>query len=250
MDVVDVVMRPTRWDLARVAWPPLGSLAAQFALFSSVGVRTNAVPMLFWVLAIWTSRRQPEGRAESPAAVQAAPLAPAWLVPARHRVICGEVGALLAFATMFVGPALGSPTDVFALVVLGPALVAVAAIVLPRFVRATMLGEPVLRLTPEGIVVRGRRLRWDDLAEAELKLRVNLGPTLVIGVRTGRPAVLRERYVHANLVYLLDLIGYYLAHPERRVAIGTAEEADRITAALRDARLAAPIGTKPIPLPS
>jgi hypothetical protein len=65
-----------------------------------------------------------------------------------------------------------------------------------------------------------------------------------------RPAVLREPHVRANLVYLLDLVGYYLAHPERRPAIGTAEEATRIHAALLTARLAAPVGTTPIPLPS
>jgi hypothetical protein len=234
-------VRPTWRDLVWAAWPPLAALAGQLLAFSATGVWSTAIALVFWTLAIAMTRSRRLRRTP--------PVTPGWSVPAEHRVVCGEVGVVLTAATMLVGLPFAAPSDAWMMAALyGPVVAVTSAIMLPRFVRAALLGQPVLGLAPEGLTVNGRRLRWDDLTGVELLAYAE--PAVVIRVRSGRRTVLRERYVHANLVYLLDLIGYYLAHPERRAAIGTGEEADRVTAALREARQAAPVGTAPILLPS
>ncbi len=231
-----------RWSLPDwtwLVWPPLGSLAVQLAGFLTTGVQFGGIVAPFAGLAVWLARIQRMNWEP--------PVRPSWVFLDERRVICGEIGGALAVATVFVTPVLASLVDGALSAIVAVPVLAAAVFVVPRLAWMAR-GLPELRLLPEGIAVRGRRVRWEDIDQVEL--RTTLRPNVVVRVRSRRAAVLRELHVHANLVFLLDLIGYYLAHPERRAAIGTAEEADRITAALREARLAAPIGAKPIPLAS
>jgi len=177
------------------------------------------------------------GRAQRP------PPTPGWRFPGRSRPIFGEIGAVLVYVSVAVSVWLvgfRTPAVVIGVVATAAAL----AIVLWRLPRSRRL----LELTPDGIVVRGRRVAWRDIIGVELQR--GFGLELVIAVRAGRRAVLREYYVEANLVYLLDLIGYYFARPEQRGAIGTREESERVIAALTRARLAAPVGMQPVRVPS
>lgn len=217
----------------------MAALAIELPFYFAMGIHvaTVAIPLA------WYGRWAARGRRllqPTPPAV------PTWAVPAEHRLICADTGAVLAAATIPVTMALAYPHDLVLGLFYLP-VVAAAVFVMPRFVRA-VLGQPWLRLTPEGVVVRGRHIAWEDVHG--VMLGADPRPQLVIGARSRRPAVLHEAYVHANLLYLLDLVGYYAAHPERRVAIGRADEAERVTAALRGARLKAPVGVWPIPLPS
>ena len=119
-------------------------------------------------------------------------------------------------------------------------------------VRRVARGVPVLQLRPDALEVRGRRLPWDDIELVELNgsgddPRLEIQPK-----RRGRrrdDIVLRPWHVDVNLVYLLDLVGYYAAHRDRRWYIGRPGEAERVHAALLSARLTVPdAGPTPVPV--
>jgi hypothetical protein len=109
---------------------------------------------------------------------------------------------------------------------------------------------PAVRLTSDGVAVGGRALGWDALGRVELNgdrwhPRVDLH---VAG--RARPVTVRPEDVDGSLLFLLDLIGYYVAHPEHRRSVGQPDEAVRVYAALLGARLSAGLAGGPTPIPA
>jgi hypothetical protein len=175
------------------------------------------------------------------------PARPAWDFHAPATLVAARAGRAFAMAVAIVGAALLGPNGW-----LWPSAAATLAL-LPAAVGAQLLirlrrGASVLRLSPAGVEIRGRRYRWDRITTVELNgdravPRLDL---LLTGRRT--PVQLRPADVDASLLFLVDLLGYYQSHPTLRDTIGTPDEAARVHALLLTARLAAGLHGGPRPI--
>lgn len=178
-----------------------------------------------------------------------APARPGWEFHRPFREGCARVGRLLAVGSMvLVGALLVDAGPIVAAVALAAAaaLFTSGARGLMRLVR----GTPTIRLTGGGVGIGSRSYTWDTIEQVELNgdrwhPRVDL---LVAG--RSRPVTVRPEDVDGSLLFLLDLIGYYLAHPERRPSVGERAEAVRVHALLLGARLSAGLTGGPTPIPA
>ncbi|MDG6100549.1 hypothetical protein Daura_03625 [Dactylosporangium aurantiacum] len=177
------------------------------------------------------------------------PARPAWEFHRPFREGCAGVGRLFAVGSVLLA---GAPLAGAGPVVTAGALAAAAALYatgvrgLSRLVR----GTPTVRLTGDGVAVGSRTYRWDGVERVELNgdrwhPRIDLQ---VVG--RPRPVTVRPEDVDGSLLFLLDLIGYYVAHPARRPSIGAPAEAVRVHAALLGARLSAGLAGGPTPIPA
>ncbi|MGI5247075.1 hypothetical protein [Dactylosporangium sp. CA-139066] len=175
------------------------------------------------------------------------PARPGWEFHPPARLASARAGRAFAVAVMFVWIVVFVTADPPARVAAGIAAVwctAIGALLLLRLVRRT----PALRLGVTGVEVRGRRYRWESIGGVELNGdRANPRLDLLIAGRR-QPVTLRPSGVEASLLFLMDLLGYYATHPDRRTAIGTEEEARRAHALLLEARLAAGLRGGPRPI--
>lgn len=178
-----------------------------------------------------------------------APARPGWAFHRPFREGCARVGRLFAVGSVLLVAALLADAGP---VLTGAALVAVVALYvsgargLMRLVRDT----PAVRLTGGGVGIGSRSYTWDTIERVELNgdrwhPRVDV---LVAG--RSRPVTVRPEDVDGSLLFLLDLIGYYLAYPGRRPSIGDRAEAVRVHALLLGARLSAGLAGGPTPIPA
>ncbi|MEV6923485.1 hypothetical protein AB0M46_03070 [Dactylosporangium sp. NPDC051485] len=228
-----------RWPWVVV--PPLYVLAA--------GALAHALPLgrffVFGVLVlaglgVGHLLTDPRRRADPPAR-------PGWSFPPPARPASARIGYAFAAAAIVVIDITLLTTDPLSIgiaVVVAALPLAVGVQLLARLVR----GTPALRLNPAGIEVRGTPYPWERIAAVEL----NGDPAnprldvLLIGRR--QPVALRPLGVDANLLFLLDLLGYYHANPAARPLIGDPSEAERTHALLLRARLAAGLRGGPRPI--
>ncbi|MEV0136463.1 hypothetical protein AB0H83_49575 [Dactylosporangium sp. NPDC050688] len=178
-----------------------------------------------------------------------APARPAWEFHRPFREGCARVGRLLAVGSVLaVGALLVDAGPVAA----GGAL-AVAAVLYGSGARGLLRlvrGTPTVRLTGDGVGIGSRLLRWDTIERVELN-GDRSHPRLDLKVAgRPRPVTVRPEDVDGSLLFLLDLIGYYVAHPGRRASIGAPAEAVRVHAALLGARLSAGLAGGPTPIPA
>ena len=175
------------------------------------------------------------------------PARPGWEFHPPPRLASARAGRAFAVAIMVVLAMSFVTTDpwvIGAAVLAGSAPLVVGVQLLVRLVRRT----PALRLSANGVEVRGRRYRWESIAGVELNGdRANPRLDLLVAGRR-QPVTLRPSGVDASLLFLVDLLGYYATHPDRRTAIGTEEEARRAHALLLEARLAAGLQGGPRPI--
>ena len=178
-----------------------------------------------------------------------APARPGWEFHRPFREGCARVGGQLAVGLMVIVLALlADAGPVVAVIAL-----AVAAACLTSGTRGLMRlvrGTPTVRLTAGGIGIVSRSYTWDGIERVELNgdrwhPRVDV---LVAG--RPRPVTVRPEDVDGSLLFLLDLIGYYVAHPEHRRSVGQPDEAVRVYAALLGARLSAGLAGGPTPIPA
>jgi hypothetical protein len=178
-----------------------------------------------------------------------APARPGWEFRRPFREGCARVGRQLAVASRLLVMALLADDGP---VIAGVALIAAAALFtsgargLMRLVR----GTPTVRLSGGGVAVGSRSYTWDTVERVELNgdrwhPRVDL---LVAG--RSQPVTVRPEDIDGSLLFLLDLVGYYVAHPERRTAIGSPDEAVRVHGLLLGARLSAGLTGGPTPIPA
>lgn len=180
-----------------------------------------------------------------------APARPAWEFHRPFREGCARVGRLLAVGSVLLTCALLAGAGA---VVTAVALAAAAALYLAgaRGLVRLARGTPTVRLTGDGVGIGSRTYRWDTVERVELNGdRWHPRVDLQVAGRP-RPVTVRPEDVDGNLLFLLDLIGYYVAHPGRRSSIGASAEAVRVHAALLGARLSAGLagGPTPIPIPA
>lgn len=183
-------------------------------------------------------RRRDEGQAR-----------PGWELHRPFRESCAQVGQMLAFGLVILLVALLSDAGPGG-VVLGLAFAAawftIGARRLMRLVRDT----PAVRLTGSGVQVRARTYTWDRIETVELNGdRAHPRVDLLIAGRS-RPVTVRPEEIDGSLLFLLDLIGYYVAHPERRASVGEPGEAVRVYTLLLGARLSAGLSGGPTPIPA
>lgn len=178
-----------------------------------------------------------------------APARPGWEFHRPFREGCARVGRLFAVGSVMLVAALLADAGP---VVTGLAIAAAVALCtsgargLMRLVR----GTPTVRLTGGGVGIGSRSYTWETIERVELNgdrwhPRVDL---LLVG--RSRPVTVRPEDVDGNLLFLLDLIGYYLAHPDRRSSVGGGAEAVRVHALLLGARLSAGLAGGPTPIPA
>ena len=230
-----------------VAVPPAVTLLAGGLLLAFGGPSGSAVLMPFVLanvvvhgsnFAVNELRRRDE-----------APARPGWQFHRPFREGCARVGRQLAVASMILIMALLADAGP---VVAGFALAFAAAGFtsgargLMRLVRAT----PTVRLTITGVGVGARSYTWDTIERVELNGdRWHPHVDLIVAGRS-RPVTVRPEDVDGNLLFLLDLIGYYVAHPGRRPSIGSPAEAVRVHGSLLGARLSAGLAGGPTPIPA
>ncbi|GAA2610368.1 hypothetical protein GCM10010399_46580 [Dactylosporangium fulvum] len=175
------------------------------------------------------------------------PARPGWEFQPPFRLAAAQAGrdlagaCLVVLAMVFVTmePVALAVTSAVALLPLG-----LGGLRVMRLLR----GTPAVRLTPVGVEVGSRQYHWEALRGLELNGdRFNPRLDLLIEDRR-QPVSLRPSGVDANLLFLLDLMGYYRSHPERRGAIGDPEEARHIHGVLLEARLAAGLNGGPTPI--
>jgi hypothetical protein len=107
---------------------------------------------------------------------------------------------------------------------------------------------PAVRLSVDGVEVRSRSYHWEKIRGVELN-GDRWNPRLDLSIEGRRqPVAVRPATVDGSLLFLMDLIGYYLARPERRHAIGGEDEARRVYGILLEARLAAGLAGGPTPI--
>ncbi|MET7421264.1 hypothetical protein [Dactylosporangium sp. NPDC005555] len=230
-----------------VAVPPAVTLAAGGLLLAFGGPDASAV-LLPFVLAnvvvhganyvVNEMRRRDE-----------APARAGWEFHRPFREGCARVGRLFA---------VGSVALVWGLLVdAGPVPAAVAfagaaanfAVGCRGLVRLVR-GTPTVRLTGGGVGVGARSYTWEDIQRVELN-GDRWHPRIDLAVAgRARPVTVRPEDVDGSLLFLMDLIGYYVAHPQRRPAIGEPDEAVRVHAALLGARLSAGLAGGPTPIPA
>ncbi|MER7008384.1 hypothetical protein ABT297_35780 [Dactylosporangium sp. NPDC000555] len=175
------------------------------------------------------------------------PARPGWEFHPSPRLASARAGRAFAVATIMVLTILFAapdPVPVGAAAFAAAVSLGIGVRLVTRLVRHT----PALRLSATGIEVRGARYAWDRIGGVELNgdrehPRLDV---LVSGRR--RSVTLRPSSVDASLLFLMDLIGYHQSHPERRTAIGQAEEARRVHELLLSARLAAGLRGGPGPI--
>jgi hypothetical protein len=175
------------------------------------------------------------------------PARPGWAFHRPFREGCARVGRLLAVASMVLVLALladAGPVVAGAALALSAAWFTSGVRGLMRLVR----GTPTVRLTAGGLGIGSRSYTWDSVERVELNgdrwhPRVDV---LVAG--RSRPVTVRPEDVDGSLLFLLDLIGYYVAHPGRRPAIGSPAEAVRVHGQLLGARLSAGLTGGPTPI--
>ncbi|MFF5234780.1 hypothetical protein [Dactylosporangium sp. NPDC000521] len=176
-----------------------------------------------------------------------APARPGWELHRPFREACARVGRMFAVGSVgLVWALLAGAAPVVVVVSIGcaAAMYASGARGLLRLVR----GTPAVRLTGDGVRVGGRSYTWSSIERVELNgdrshPRVDL---LVAG--RSRPVTVRPEDVDGSLLFLMDLIGYYVAHPERRAVVGDPGEAVRVHALLLGARLSAGLTGGPTPI--
>ncbi|HTJ32501.1 MAG TPA: hypothetical protein VL738_04670 [Dactylosporangium sp.] len=175
------------------------------------------------------------------------PARPGWQFHSPAKLASARAGRAFAAALMIVAVAVlagARPFELGAAVVLASVSFVTGVQLLVRLVRRT----PVLRLSASGVQVRGRRYPWERIAGVELNGdRDNPRLDLLVAGRR-HPEALRPDGVDANLLFLVDLLGYYAAHPHLRSAIGDEAEARRVHALLLDARIAAGLRGGPQPI--
>jgi hypothetical protein len=236
------VTRPAWRHWGWVVGPPVG------VVLVVVGVPWLTGGYHFWgtltsgVYAVWTAtRRSPE---RTPA------VQPGWWVYPEFRAECAKLGAGFTAAACVCSLALAYLPPLAGFVVSATTVATTLAFAV-RPLGRLLRGKPMLMLLPDGLVVRDRFVDWDEIVKVELDqpyAESRVAVELTSAWRWRRRVVLRDRMVHANIVYLMDLIGYYLQHPDRRAEIGTTAEAARVTLVLWQARLAAPDGRRPVPV--
>ncbi|WP_433214263.1 hypothetical protein ACQP00_03640 [Dactylosporangium sp. CS-047395] len=170
------------------------------------------------------------------------PVRPGFEFFASPPLVAARAGRAFALAATVAAAALFAGIPTVALLAGVPACVGVSLVT--RLVR----GASVLRLSPGGVEVRGRRYTWEALTSVELNgdravPRLDL---VVAGER--RPVTLRPAGVDASLLFLMDLLGYYQTHGSARAAIGDPAEAVRVHGLLLSARLAAGLHGGPRPI--
>ncbi|MFC5000513.1 hypothetical protein ACFPIJ_22075 [Dactylosporangium cerinum] len=178
-----------------------------------------------------------------------APARPGWEFHRPFREGCARVGRLFAVASVLLVWAL--------LIDAGPLVAAVALAVVAALVTSgarglmrLVRGTPTVRLSDAGVRVGARSYTWDTIERVELNGdRWHPRVDLLLAGRS-RPVTVRPEDVDGNLLFLLDLIGYYVAHPDRRTAIGSPAEAVRVHAQLLGARLSAGLTGGPTPIPA
>ncbi|GAA3258468.1 hypothetical protein ACFO1B_53855 [Dactylosporangium siamense] len=178
-----------------------------------------------------------------------APARPTWEFHRPFREGCARVGRVLSFGAVLLFVALladGGPFLAAVALAASAAMFTSGARALTRLVR----GTPTVQLSSGGVRVGARAHTWDAIEGVELNgdrshPRVDL---LVTG--RSRPETVRPEDIDGNLLFLLDLIGYYVAHPDRRPSIGERSEAVRVHARLLGARLAAGLTGGPTPIPA
>ncbi|MER7275635.1 hypothetical protein ABT369_14355 [Dactylosporangium sp. NPDC000244] len=172
---------------------------------------------------------------------------PGWEFFAPRGLVAARAGRAFALAVTLMIAALlltGDPLGwaVAAALAAPPALVGVQLSV------RLAVGASVLRLSPDGVEVRGRRYPWERIEAVELNGdRANPRLDLLVAGRR-HPVTLRPSGVDASLLFLTDLLGYYQSHARVRGAIGDPVEAGRVHGLLLGARLAAGLHGGPRPI--
>jgi hypothetical protein len=176
-----------------------------------------------------------------------APARPGWELHRPFREGCARVGRLLAVGSVVLVAALlvdAGPVITVVALAAAAALYAAGVRGLMRLVR----GAPTVWLSRDGVGIGSRSYTWDTVRGVELN-GDRWHPRVDVQVAgRARPVTVRPEDVDGNLLFLLDLIGYYLAHPLRRPAIGTGAEAVRVHALLLGARLSAGLAGGPTPI--
>ncbi|MEU0560725.1 hypothetical protein [Dactylosporangium sp. NPDC006015] len=176
-----------------------------------------------------------------------APARPGWELHRPFREACARVGRVFAVGSVvLVWALLADAGPVVAVLALGgaAAMYMSGARGLLRLVR----GTPSVRLTGDGVWVGGRSYTWSSIERVELNGdRAHPRVDLLVAGRS-RPVTVRPEDVDGSLLFLMDLIGYYVAYPERRAAVGEPGEAVRVHALLLGARLSAGLTGGPTPI--
>ncbi|MGC9667906.1 hypothetical protein ACNTMW_15285 [Planosporangium sp. 12N6] len=222
--------RPTRSELAWLFGPFVAALVAAAGVYAAGGpdaVRRYGLVLAwpFFGLAFLGSLRAAGRGVPPPAALAVTRLGgrPAFAAPPVHRVTCPRLGGFLTYGVVV---AVLLVSTWWALVAVG-LVVAAALVVAVRF--AT--GAPTVALTADG-VVRGypvrRTVAWDAVGSTVVRA-AGARSALDLGVKGRRwrwswPEVTTG----VNLLHLMNVIDYYVAHPERRAAIGGADEQERV----------------------
>lgn len=178
-----------------------------------------------------------------------APARPMWESHRPFRAGCARVGRLFAVGlvvliVVFLGNA-GPPF--VAVAAAGAAAIFTAGVRgLTRLVR----GTPTIRLTSDGVGLSTRFYTWDTIGRVELN-GDRWHPRVDVHVAgRKRPVTVRPEDLDNSLLFLLDLIGYYAAHPDRRPLVGSPDEAVRVYELLLGARLSAGLTGGPTPIPA
>ncbi|WP_144118987.1 hypothetical protein [Catellatospora sichuanensis] len=110
---------------------------------------------------------------------------------------------------------------------------------------------PVLRLTPDHLVLGGwrrRQVRWDTIARSDMPPPAPGDTTF--HVREVQPGRVRWHNLpvdlsHVDTAFLISAVHHYTFHPEHRAAIGTEAELHRLRASLGDVSSAGPAVSGP-----
>ncbi|MFG2037570.1 hypothetical protein [Dactylosporangium sp. NPDC048998] len=177
------------------------------------------------------------------------PARPGWEFHPWPGLAPARAGQAFAFTTLIIlivlfGTATPDPFMIGATAVVALIPLGVGVRLVTRLVRRT----PALRLSATGIEVHGKRYAWERIGGVELNGEPANPRLDVLIAGRRRPVTLRPADVDANLLFLMDLLGYCQSHPEHRAAIGQAEEAQRVHGLLLSARLAAGLRGGPRPI--
>jgi hypothetical protein len=232
-------LRPTKRALAWLFGPALGVYAFGAALVVAGLDEPTwlalmiAVQCVVVVAAGMVSRLL---RRPAPAALSEIQLAArsALAAPVNYQVIYPALGSIQSI----VAPAIVIPSD-------APPAQAIAVIcaVVPLLLAVRYaLGGPHVAITADGIVLQNLwrwTIPWESLGRVELG-RAKTGT--VLHITTLGPHFDRFRRFEmgtgVNLVYLMDMIGYYQTNPGRRAFIGAPGEQERVYPELLRHRLA------------
>ncbi|MEV0131615.1 hypothetical protein AB0H83_24525 [Dactylosporangium sp. NPDC050688] len=220
------VLQPLLWRVEPTALAfSVGMLAFVLALAGPVGGY------------LWLTR-PPRRR---PATFELAPAGQAFVVPPKHTVRgCWSIVMMWQAGNLIPYERVPDTDQIRLSTVPGvvPVFVALAAVLAVLAVVGLWLPGESLVLTPAGVTVRpalgrARDLRWEALLPGGPHPGGRLAMRLLYRTPDGRTKHLDVPLIHLDVdrVFVATVVRHYADHPERRHAIGTQQERERLRSA-------------------